>query len=154
LTQQTFSPIDGTLLTERTVASESVISEALARAKSAQRAWRGTSIRERIAICRHAMKQMLGRKQELGVEITCQMGRPIRYTPNEIVTMADRAFYMCDIAESTLAPIELPDKEGFVRYIRREPLGVAFAIVPWNYPFLTAINSVVPPVVGGNTVLV
>ncbi len=108
---------------------------------------------ERIAICRKFAEIMVSRKDELGLEITKQMGRPIRYTPNEIVGMAGRANAMCDMAESALADIVLAPKDGFTRFIRREPLGILFAIVPWNYPYLTAVNTVVPALLAGNAVI-
>ncbi len=44
-------------------------------------------------------------------------------------------------------------KEGFTRFISREPWGVVFTIAPWNYPYLTAVNSVIPALMAGNTVV-
>lgn len=151
--QQTFSPIDSALVVERPHATAVEIAEALNLAECAQKEWRGVPLSERIAICRRFAEVMLGRKDELGREITLQMGRPIRYTSNEIVGMAERASTMCDLAEVALADIVLGPKEGFHRFIKREPLGVVFAIAPWNYPFLTAVNTVVPAILAGNTVL-
>ena len=46
-----------------------------------------------------------------------------------------------------------PDKPGFRRFIRREPLGIVLVIAPWNYPYLTAVNSIVPALIAGNAVL-
>jgi acyl-CoA reductase-like NAD-dependent aldehyde dehydrogenase len=40
-----------------------------------------------------------------------------------------------------------------VRYVRRDPLGVVFTIAPWNYPYLTAVNSVIPALMAGNAVV-
>ena len=44
-------------------------------------------------------------------------------------------------------------REGFERYVRREPLGLVFTVAPWNFPYLTAVNSVVPALAAGNAVL-
>ncbi|HDO51355.1 MAG TPA: aldehyde dehydrogenase family protein, partial [Rhizobiales bacterium] len=44
-------------------------------------------------------------------------------------------------------------KPGFTRYIAREPLGIVFTIARWNYPFLTAVNSIIPALMAGNAVL-
>ena len=78
------------------------------------------------------------------------MGRPVRYTPNEVAGFEERARYMIAVAEQALADVDVGDKPGFTRFIRRVPLGVAFVIAPWNYPYLTAVNAVVPALMAGN----
>jgi acyl-CoA reductase-like NAD-dependent aldehyde dehydrogenase len=150
--QQTFSPIDGKLVFERPYAAQKAIDYALAAAHIAQAVWKKVPLVERIAVCDRFVELMVARKDELGAELTQQMGRPIRYTPGEIATMGARATTMASIATEALADIVLP-KEGFTRYIRREPLGVVLAIVPWNYPYLTAVNVVVPALLAGNAVV-
>jgi acyl-CoA reductase-like NAD-dependent aldehyde dehydrogenase len=82
------------------------------------------------------------------------MGRPIAYSPNEIRRgFQERALYLCDIAEQALAEIRLEAKPGLERFIRREPHGVALVIAPWNYPWLTSVNAVVPALLAGNSVI-
>lgn len=147
------SPVDGRVYAERTVATREEIDQAVAAAVSAQATWKRRPIAERAAYCRKFMESLLARKEEIGEELTWQMGRPIRYSPREIDRMAERAFYMIDIAESALADIPLEPLDGFTRFIRREPLGLIFSIVPWNYPYLTAVSSVVPALLAGNTLL-
>ena len=151
--QRTYSPIDGSLCAERFYASRKEAEKALHRAKEAQREWRRVPLADRISVCRHFAAAMLAKKEDLGRELTVQMGRPIRYTPNEIVGMAGRATAMCDLATDALAEIELGPKEGFRRFIRREPHGVVFTIAPWNYPYLTAVNTVIPALISGNSVI-
>jgi acyl-CoA reductase-like NAD-dependent aldehyde dehydrogenase len=150
---RTYSPIDGRVVVERPLASEQEIARALAEARKAQETWRRTPVQERVAVCRRFMGAMLNKKDGLGREITLQMGRPIRYTPNEIGGLVERTAYMCDIAEASLAEIRLPLKQGFERFIRREPLGVVFQIAPWNYPYLTAVNCSIPALLAGNSVI-
>jgi acyl-CoA reductase-like NAD-dependent aldehyde dehydrogenase len=81
------------------------------------------------------------------------MGRPISQSPGEVRGLAERSRYMIAIAEDALRDIAVGDKPGFTRFIRREPLGVVFTIAPWNYPYLTAVNSVVPALLAGNVVI-
>ena len=57
------------------------------------------------------------------------------------------------MAESALAPIVPEPKAGFKRYVAREPVGIVLTVAPWNYPYLTAVNSVVPALMAGNAVL-
>jgi acyl-CoA reductase-like NAD-dependent aldehyde dehydrogenase len=96
----------------------------------------------------------LARADMLGEELTRQMGRPIAYTPNEIRRgFQERALHMCSIAEAALADLPVEKKEGFQRFIRREPLGVVLVLAPWNYPWLTSVNAIVPALLAGNTVI-
>lgn len=60
---------------------------------------------------------------------------------------------MISIAEEALASKFPPPKEGLKRFIRREPLGVVLSIAAWNYPYLIAVNSVVPALLAGNAVI-
>ena len=150
---QTISPVDGRICVERPTASAAEIESALKQARTAQIEWKRVPIAERAAICRRFVDYLLARRDELGAELTYQMGRPLRYTPREIDRMAERAEYMIGIAEETLGDIVLDPLDGFTRFIRREPLGVALAISPWNYPYLTAVSVVVPAIMAGNAVV-
>ncbi|SDI10255.1 Acyl-CoA reductase [Pseudomonas benzenivorans] len=150
---QCISPIDGSLYVERELASAGEIQAALAKAELAQQRWRQTPVAERVAIGRRAIAAFAAKEAQLAEELCWMMGRPIRYAAGEIRGFVERASYMADIAESALADIQLPDKPGFTRFIRREPLGVALVIAPWNYPYLTAVNAVVPALLAGNAVL-
>ena len=90
------------------------------------------------------------KRDEIAHELTLQMGRPIRYAPNEVRGTLERARHMIDIAPRALADIDVGPKEGFTRFLRREPLGVVLTIAAWNYPYLIAVNSVVPALMAGN----
>ena len=150
---QCISPIDGSVYVERHLASNPEIQAALASAEKAQVAWKNTPLPERIAIGRKAIAAFAAKEDQLATELCWMMGRPIRYAAGEVRGFVERATYMADIAEQALADIQLPDKPGFIRFIRREPLGVALVIAPWNYPYLTAINAVMPALLAGNAVL-
>src|SRR5688572_33373884 len=79
--QRTISPIDGSVYVERELASDGAIEAALAKAIAAQRAWRQVPIAERAAICRRMAEWCVSRADELGGELTRQMGRPIAHGP-------------------------------------------------------------------------
>jgi acyl-CoA reductase-like NAD-dependent aldehyde dehydrogenase len=96
----------------------------------------------------------VARADTLAEELTWQIGRPLSQSPGELRRgFHERALYMCDIAEEALFDVALPQKENFQRFIRREPLGVVFVIAPWNYPWLTSVNAVVPALLAGNSVI-
>jgi len=150
---QCISPIDGSVYVERHLASNPEVLVALAKAELAQQTWKQTPLRERIAIGRRAIEIFAAREAQLAEELCWMMGRPIRYAAGEIRGFVERASHMADIAEGSLADIRLPEKAGFTRFIRREPLGLALIIAPWNYPYLTAVNAVMPALLAGNVVL-
>lgn len=151
---QTISPVDGSVLAERAYATGRDIENALARATAAQRDWKHLPLAERAALCRKAMQYFLGRADEIGEELTRQMGRPIRYAPFEIKRgFQERAHYMIDVAEQALADISIEQSDKFQRFIRREPLGAVLVLAPWNYPYLTSVNVVVPAIMAGNAVI-
>jgi acyl-CoA reductase-like NAD-dependent aldehyde dehydrogenase len=147
------SPIDGSLVCERPLASVAEADAALARARAAQAAWRRVPVSERVRVIEASCRAFLARRDEIAAELTRQMGRPIRYAPFEVERCAERARYMAGVAEDALRAVEPAPLDGFRRFIRREPLGVVLTVAPWNYPYLTAVNSVVPALLAGNAVL-
>lgn len=147
------SPIDNSVYVERPLATEYEVQNALNNAQRAQLYWARVPLSERVALVRAAVKNLQSKKRQLAEEICWQMGRPIAFAGGEIDGLAERALAMSELAESSLAEIRLPEKPGFIRFIRRVPLGIVFVIAPWNYPYLTAVNAVVPALLAGNSVL-
>jgi acyl-CoA reductase-like NAD-dependent aldehyde dehydrogenase len=150
---KTYSPIDNSVYVERSFATPHELEHALTQAQAAQKLWRLSSISEREEYCNAAVEFIVANKEAIALELSWQMGRPIRYTQGEINGFKERALYMIAAAKTALAPLELPEKSGFIRYVKREPLGVNLVIAPWNYPFLTAVNVVIPAIMAGNAVL-
>ncbi|CAB3663642.1 aldehyde dehydrogenase family protein [Achromobacter piechaudii] len=149
----TISPIDGREVVRRAYASDAQIARALEQARRAQPAWQALGIAERGRIVSLAVDCFVAAREEIARAITIQMGRPLRYTPGEVAGFESRARHMIAIADEALAPIRVPEQAGFTRFITREPIGVALTIAPWNYPLLTAVNSIVPALMAGNTVI-
>ena len=148
------SPVDGEIYVERALANESLITDTIEKAERAGPSWRKRAVEERVDLVLKAVDIFVGMKEKLAEEITWQMGRPIRFAPGEINGFEERARYMAAIAPETLAAVHPKPKAGFNRFIRREPLGQVFVIAPWNYPYLTAVNAVVPALLAGNTVII
>ena len=151
---QTISPVDGSVYAEHAIASSSEIEAKLAKANKAQKEWKLVPVKERAAICKRMVSFLVERAEQLGTELTWQMGRPIRYSPMEIRRgFQERALYMIEIAEDELADVALPPKDNFRRFIRRDPIGVVLALMPWNYPYLCSVNVVIPAIMAGNSVI-
>jgi acyl-CoA reductase-like NAD-dependent aldehyde dehydrogenase len=151
--QTTISPINGSVYAERPFAAPAEIDAALARAVTAQAGWAGRTIAERAAFCGKFCDALLAHIDDIALELSWQMGRPVSQTPGEVKTCIDRARFMIAAAEPGLAPLDPGPKAGFKRYVKRVPLGVVFVIAPWNYPFLTAVNTIIPAIMAGNAVV-
>ncbi len=147
------TPVDSSVYVERPLASLNEATDALSRARTAQQSWRQVSIAERQALLSRAVDAFVADGADIAREISWQMGRPVSQAPGEIRGFEERARYMIEIAPQALAEIDAGPKEGFTRFVRRDPLGVVFVIAPWNYPYLTAVNSVAPALMAGNAVL-
>ncbi len=153
-THAIISPIDGSVVAERTLAGDTDIDRVLQSAETARAVWRATPLDARIAACERIVQWLEQNVTDIAREITVQMGRPVRYTPNEILRGAqERARHMMSIAGENLGDIDVPPVEGFTRFIRREPVGTVLIVAPWNYPYLTAVNSMIPALLAGNTVI-
>ena len=148
------SPVDGSVYAERQPASDPEIEKALQRAATARTAWKSAPVSERASICTRMVAWCVANADKLGEELTWQIGRPISQSPGELKRgFQERALYMSGIAEKSLADLEVQPIEGFRRFIRREPLGVVLVLAPWNYPWLTSVNAVVPALLAGNAVI-
>lgn len=147
------SPIDGRVVATRDVATQADVERTLGNAIRAQKEWKGVSLAERCALLSSAVDAFVRQGDDIARELTLQMGRPITQTPGEVRGFEERARYMISVAEEALADVDAGPKTGFHRFIRREPLGVVLSIVPWNYPYLTAVNTVFPAILAGNVVI-
>lgn len=146
------SPIDGSVYAERAPLSAQDATAAVARAGVAQADWAARPLAERIALVQKAVAKVGEMNDEIVPELAHQMGRPVRYG-GEFGGFNERASYMAEIATDALADIEIEDSDSFRRLIKRVPHGVVLVVAPWNYPYMTAINTVAPALIAGNTVI-
>ncbi|HET9639617.1 MAG TPA: aldehyde dehydrogenase family protein [Allosphingosinicella sp.] len=142
------SPVDGREYARRPLATDSGIERALAEARRAQREWARTPIDERCATMLRFLAAMEALNPQIVPEIAWQMGRPVRYG-GELRSLAERVLAMVDLAPDALAPFAA----GTGRSVVRAPAGLVLVIAPWNYPFLTAANTIVPALLAGNAVI-
>src|ERR1700728_2811851 len=150
--QQTISPVDGSVYAERPFAEQRRIDAVFDRAVAAQLDWAGPRLEERAVSCGKFCDALLNHSDEIALELAWSMGRPVIQAPGEVRGCVERARFMIEAAEEGLAVLDPGPKTGFRRYVRRVPLGVVFVIAPWNYPFLTAVNTIIPAIMAGNAV--
>ncbi len=146
------SPVNGDIYAERPVAGQAEVESALDAARHAQRGWACEPLDARVKVVRAAIAALRGMNDEIVPEIAWSMGRPVRYG-GEIGGVEERAYHMADIASEALAPIVVENSESFHRYIEREAAGLVFVMAPWNYPYLTAVNTIAPALMAGNAVV-
>ncbi|MBO0333725.1 aldehyde dehydrogenase family protein [Sneathiella sp. CAU 1612] len=150
---KTISPVDGSVYVERAYTPLSRIEEMLDAARTAQKAWRKKSVAERATLLTKCVDNFVSKKDMIVEELAWQMGRPVKFGAGEVGGFEERSRHMIAIAEAALQPVEVQEKSGFTRFIKREPVGVVFTIAPWNFPYMTAVNSIVPALMAGNAVI-
>ena len=147
------SPVDGSIYVERPVATDQQVSRAVEAARAAQPDWAARSIADRCKYVLAMLEALVGMSDEIVPELAHMMGRPVRYG-GEFGGVKERTTYMVEIAEAALKPVMASNpKDGFTRYVKKDPLGVVMVIAPWNYPYLTAVNTIVPALIAGSTVI-
>ncbi|OIQ26983.1 MAG: aldehyde dehydrogenase [Alphaproteobacteria bacterium MedPE-SWcel] len=146
------SPIDGSVFASREALDLEAARNAVKKARAAQRSWAARPLQERIDLVMAGVAEIGAMNDEIVPELAHMMGRPVRFG-GEFGGFNERASHMAKIASESLADIEVGEDESFKRYIKRIPHGVVFVVAPWNYPYMTAINTVAPALIAGNTVV-
>ena len=146
------SPVDGSVYATRPCLSPDEAQAKVDRAKAAQIDWAAISISDRIDYVNKAIAAIGDTTERMVKELAHQIGRPVRYG-GEFGGFEERASYMASIAEEALAPIIIEESDRFLRKIEHEPRGVVLVVAPWNYPYMTAINTIAPALIAGNTVV-
>ncbi|MFG6581672.1 aldehyde dehydrogenase family protein [Sulfitobacter sp. 1A12779] len=151
-TVKCISPIDGSVYAERETLSTQAAQDAVARARRAQKAWAARPLQERVDLVMAALKEIENSTDRMTEELAHQMGRPVRYG-GEFGGLQERTSHMAKIAADALAPKVIEESDAFSRKIMREPHGVVFVVAPWNYPYMTANNTIAPALIAGNSVI-
>ena len=151
--QKTITPIDNSVYLERPLSTEAEIDKVIESSKKSFQSWKNTSIEDRITIINKFIDNLIALKPEVSKEICWQIGRPISQCGNELRGFEERSRHMVKIAKDSLQNIPATKNDEFDNYIKKEPLGTIFVIAPWNYPFNTSVNSIVPSLLAGNAVI-
>ena len=152
MTVTCISPIDGSVYAERPTLTLDAARDVVGRADAAQSDWAARPLQERIDLVMAGVAAVGAMNDEIVPELAHMMGRPVRYG-GEFGGFNERASHMAKIAGDALADIEVGEDATFKRYIKRIPHGVVLVVAPWNYPYMTAINTVAPALIAGNTVV-
>ena len=152
--QKTITPIDNSVYLERPLSTQNEIDDVIENSKKSFQSWKSTSIDDRIKIINKFIDNLIALKPEVSKEICWQIGRPISQCGNELRGFEERSRHMVEIAKESLRDIPATKNDEFDNYIYKSPLGVIFVMAPWNYPIITATNTIVPALLAGNTIVI
>ena len=152
--QKTITPIDNSVYLERPLSTQNEIDDVIENSKKSFQSWKSTSIDDRIKIINKFIDNLIALKPEVSKEICWQIGRPISQCGNELRGFEERSRHMVEIAKESLRDIPATKNDEFDNYIYKSLLGVIFVMAPWNYPIITATNTIVPALLAGNTIVI
>ena len=150
---QNISPIDGSVYAEREALPLDAARAVVGKARKAQKDWARRPLEDRVQLVLKGVARLNEMVDEVVPELAHMMGRPVRYG-GEFKGFNERSNYVAAIAADALAPLVIEESNSFERRIEREAHGVVFVIAPWNYPYMTAINTIAPALMAGNTVVI
>ena len=150
---KTITPIDNSIYVKRNYATFQEIENTLNISKKILPEWRSMPIHERKNFLSKFVDSFLTNNKEIEEELCKQMGRPISQCGGEMNGFEERARYMIEKSEQALENIISKKDDEFDNFISKDPLGTILIIAPWNYPYNTSVNSIVPSLLSGNTVI-
>ncbi|MDG2265799.1 MAG: NAD-dependent succinate-semialdehyde dehydrogenase [Candidatus Marinimicrobia bacterium] len=111
--------------------------------------WRNKSISYRSKKMKNLAELLRKRKEELGILMTQEMGKPI----NQSIAEAEKCAWVCeyyaDNAEQFLSNKEI-STDSTKSFISFQPIGLVLAIMPWNFPFWQVFRFAAPTLMAGN----
>ncbi|MBS1016313.1 NAD-dependent succinate-semialdehyde dehydrogenase [Acetobacter persici] len=151
----TTNPYTGEVLATFPEAKDQEVQTALSNAYSAFETWRDTPFAERARIMTAAgaiLRRDVDKYAALG---TLEMGKTFEESKKEVILSAEIFEYYAKYAEELLKPENLPvaDPAEGKAVLVHEPLGIVFAIEPWNFPFYQVVRIIAPQLSAGNAVL-
>ncbi len=129
--------------------TESELAAKLNRSAEAFSNWKNVSLEERCRLIKNAGEVLRDGVDQYAEMITLEMGKPIKEAKTEVLKCALVCDYYAKNAADFLAPeyIETDAQKSFVRH---DPMGAVFAVMPWNFPFWQVFRFAAPTLTAGN----
>ena len=145
-------PATGERTREYPAMSPEEFAAAVAGCQSAFLSWRSTSMGRRAELVRNLGSILRARQDRFAELMTREMGKPAREARGEIEKCATVCDFYAERAAGFLAPqrVETSARQSFVTF---QPIGIVFAIMPWNYPFWQVFRFAAPNLMAGNGAL-
>ncbi|MDA8980328.1 NAD-dependent succinate-semialdehyde dehydrogenase [Chitinophagales bacterium] len=146
------NPYTGERIAQYEALSDRDIQDTLELSVEAGKIWRKETVSARAALLRNTAEILREDKERFALRITQEMGKPITESRAEI----DKCAWVCEYYAENAA-IYLEDEfaktDAQRSYIRKQPLGLILAIMPWNFPFWQVFRFAAPTLTAGNTAL-
>jgi succinate-semialdehyde dehydrogenase / glutarate-semialdehyde dehydrogenase len=152
MTVETFNPATGQSLATYNETSEAELEALLSTADAAAKAWRERPVIERAALVAKLAEEMRSRASELAKLATQEMGKPLSDSAAEVEKCAVTFEYFAANGPRMLGATDIPT-EARESYVAYSPLGVLYAIMPWNFPYWQAVRAMAPALTAGNAVV-
>ena len=143
------NPATGQVLNRYTEMSQTEVGDIITNMETVRQTWLQNTFSKRRELMHNAAQVIRDNLMEYATIITQEMGKPITQAKAEMEKCALLCEYYADHAEKHLAPVHI-ETEKRKSYKCFEPLGIIFAIMPWNFPFWQVLRFAVPNLMGGN----
>ncbi len=146
---KSINPYNGATVGQYSALSDVELAVKLAKADTAFKDWRNVPIAQKAALMFKAAGLLRENASEYARIITLEMGKPIAEAKAEVIKCAWVCDYYAENAATFLAVEEIKTdaKQSFVRH---DPMGAIFAIMPWNFPFWQVFRFAAPTLMAGN----
>src|SRR6185437_11095467 len=153
-TFESHNPATGEVIGTAADAGVADVEAAVEAADAAFEGWSTRTAYERSKYLYQAYQLMLERREALAKLMTEEQGKPIRMARNEVGYAADFLLWFAEEAKRVYGET-IPSSRADQRFlVLRQPVGVAAAITPWNYPISMLTRKIAPAVAAGCTMVV
>ncbi|WP_028312975.1 aldehyde dehydrogenase [Derxia gummosa] len=148
------NPADHALIALIPDSAPSVVDDAVAAARQAQRGWEKLPAIQRAGYLRKISAKLREQRDRLAEVITREQGKVLPLARIEVDFTADYIDYMAEWARRIEGEVIPSDRPNETIFLLRKPIGVTAGILPWNFPFFLIARKMAPALVTGNTIVV
>ena len=147
---QSINPFTGKVIRSWDGNTPEEVENIIEKADRAFRLWRDTGMDKRAGRLRNLAHLLESGKHQLAVEMASEMGKPVAQGQSEIEKCAWVCRYYAEYGSRLIAK-KTRKTDADKSYVCYQPLGVIFAVMPWNFPFWQFFRFAAPAVMAGNT---
>ncbi len=149
MTHLAINPTTGEQLAEYPELTAPELRAAITGTRKAFEKWQRVPMARRAEMMRTAARILRERVEPFAELMAKEMGKPLAQGRGEIEKCAWVCEYYAEHTAKFLAP-EMVETEATRSYVAYRPIGILFAIMPWNFPFWQVFRFAAPALMGGN----